>query len=83
MKELSRVKSTFRFLAYVTTMVGRTNHEKEITGREPGPIGKIFQLEYNESNIYMAMLYRQMNTFVKEVLSWRHKFGYNHVPTVT
>lgn len=66
MKELSRVRSTFRFLAYITTiwwveliMKKKTLEEGQVL-QEKSQI----QLRYNESNIYMAMLYRQLNTLV-------------------
>lgn len=48
--------------------MGGTNHEKEITGRGPGPRGKTTNsVEYNEFDIYMAMLNKELDIWVKEV----------------
>lgn len=65
MKELSRVRSTLRFLAYITTvwwveliMKKKTLEEGQVLQEKSEN-----QLRYNESNIYMAI----MNTLVKEV----------------
>lgn len=49
-------------------VVGGINHEKEITGRGPGPRGKTTNsVEYNEFDIYMAMLNKELDIWVKEV----------------
>lgn len=49
-------------------MAGGTNHEKEIARRGPGPRGKSrIQFRYNEFDIYIVMMNRQLNIQVKEV----------------
>ena len=49
-------------------MAGGTNHEKEITRRGPDPRGTSrVQFRYNEFDIYIVMMNRQLNIQVKEV----------------